>query len=146
MANAAGIRFRVVMPRDDITGLSENLLDAVRDEAQENIRIGQGLVVDEVRKTLGRISAQPAAPGESPRKLVGELQESWVPGPARWRNKDQTIMQGAVQSKHPAAGALEYGAQDHGIHPHPYYRPTIARISRDLEGVLIHGDAWWRMS
>lgn len=137
------IRFRVVANRDDVTGMDEDLLDALRDEAQENIIIGQGLVVDEVRKTLGRVSATPAAAGEAPRRLGGELQGSWKPGRKGWANKDQTVMRGAIESKHPGAAALEYGAPEVGIQAHPYYRPTVARISRDLEGVLTHGDAWW---
>lgn len=144
MANAQGIRFRVVAHRDDLKGLSEDLLDAVRDEAYENIQIGQSLVVDQARVTLGRVSPVAAAPGEPPRKIGGELQASVKPGRFGWRNRDKTIMQGAIESKHPAAGPLEFGSPRQGIEPHPWYRATIARIGTDLEGVLLMGDAWWR--
>lgn len=138
------MRVRVVADRDDISGLSENLLDALRDEAQVNIRIGQFLVVDQVRVTLGRRAAEPAAPGEPPRKVEGELQESVKPGSVRWANRAQTRIRAEIKSNHPAANALEFGRADLGIAPHPWYRPTIRRIERDLEGVLLHGDDWWK--
>lgn len=141
MANAQRIRFRVVAHRDDISGLGEDVLDAIRDEAYENIQIGQALVVDQVRVTLDRQASEPAGPGEPPRKIGGGLQQSWKTGRFGWRNRVKTIMQGAVESNHPAAGALEYGSPRQGIDPHPYYRPTIARIASDLEGVLLNGDA-----
>lgn len=138
-----GVRFRVVAKRDDISGLSENMLDALRDEAWENIQIGQALVADAWRSTLGRVSPQPAGPGEPPRRVGGELQASVKTGRKGWANKAQTIMRGAVESNHPGAGALEFGAPRSGIQAHPHYRPTIARIARDLEGVLLNGDAHW---
>lgn len=138
-----GVVVRVVGHTDDVRGLGEDLLDALRDEAQENIQIGQALVVDEVRRALGRTSPEPSAPGEAPRKVKGELQGSFKPGRKGWANKAQTIMRGAVESHDPAAGPLEYGAPASGIAAHPYFRPTIARIRRDLEGVLAQGDAYW---
>lgn len=137
------MRVRVVGARSDIAGLGENLLDALRDEAWENIQIGQALVADEWRRTLGRVAAEPAQPGEPPRKVGGDLQASVKPGRKGWANRAKTIMRGAIESKHPAAGALEYGAPRLGIQPHPHYRPTIARIRTDLEGVLALGDAHW---
>lgn len=137
------LHFYVVMKHDDVAGLGENLLDAVRDEAWENIQIGQALVADEWRRTLGRVSPQPAAPGEPPRKISGELQGSVTVGRKGWANKAQTVMRGAIEARHPAAGPLEYGAPRQGIQAHPHYRPTIARIERDLEGVLADGDAYW---
>lgn len=137
------LHFHVVMPHDDVTGLGEDVLDALRDEAWENIQIGQALVADEWRRTLGRVAAQPAAPGEPPRKVSGDLQKSVQTGRKGWANKAQTVMRGAIEARHPGAGALEYGAPRLGIEPHPHYRPTIARIERELEGVLTQGDAHW---
>lgn len=136
-------RFRVVADRDDITGLDEDLLDALRDEAQENIIIGQALVVDEWRKTLGRVRPEPSPAGEPPRFVGGELQASTKPGRKGWSNALKTIMRGAVESTHPGAGALEYGSPAQGIAAHPHYRPTINRIAKDLAGVLAEGDAHW---
>lgn len=140
---ARGVVVRVVAHRDDVSGLGENLLDALRDEAWENIQIAQGLLADEWRRTLGSASSEPAAPGQPPHLVTGELQRSVKPGRKGWANVAQTVMRGAVESKHPGARALEYGDARFGIRPHPHFRPTVARIRRDLEGVLWQGDAYW---
>lgn len=140
---ARGVSVRVVGQTADVSRLSEDMLDALRDEAQENIIIGQALVVDAWRKTLGNASAGPAAPGEAPRRVSGDLQKSVKPGRKGWANVAKTVMRGAVESNHPGAGRLEYGDPAAGIAAHPHYRPTVARIRTDLEGVLAEGDAHW---
>lgn len=134
---------RVVGKTDDVRGLGEDLLDGLRDEAWENIQIGQGMLADAIRDALSHPSSDPAAPGEPPRKVKGGLQKSWKPGRFGWANAAQTIMRGAVESYDPAAGPLEYGSPAQGIAAHPYVRPTVARIARDLAGVLTQGDAYW---
>lgn len=134
---ASGYIFRVTAP-DDVRGLAEELLDEVRATAMQNMQRAQDRVVAEVKRTLGRSADRPARPGEPPRQVSGDLAVSWKRGRRSWRQK-KTVLRGAVESKHPAAGALEFGAlRTMGIRPHPYYRPALAKIADEV-GELMAG-------
>lgn len=133
----SGYSFRVTAPRESIEGLAEELLAEIRATAMQNMQRAQDVVVAEVRRTLGREAARPARPNQPPRQITGELDRSWKRGRRSWR-KRKTELRGAVESKHPAAAALEFGAfKSMGIRPHPYYRPALARVADEVGEIMV---------
>jgi hypothetical protein len=117
----------------DVDGLSEELLDGLRAAATEVMPRMQETVVAGVRETLGRVLTGPAGAGEPPRKVEGDLQRSVEAGVVAW-TLDRLRLRGSIMVMHPSGGRLEFGGL--GIHPHPYYRPTIARLAPDLDRMV----------
>lgn len=140
----SGWSFRVVSEHDDFASFTEEMLEDMRAGAVERMERAKAFVVSEVKRTLDRIypmptigalKFRPAPPGAPPGKIEGELQESWKTGSTTWK-KNKTILTGRVRSRHPAAGALEWGSPKQGIPAHPYYRPTLIRIEEELGAIL----------
>ena len=135
----SGWSYRVVRDFDDVERLGDEWLVAERKAANEKMKLAQRLVRDEVRKTLGRMLSRPSRANEPPRAITQALMKSWKLGSRRW-NRDKSMLVGKVQSAHPAAGPLEFGAvRSLGFGPRPYYRITLARIA-DRLGDLLEGD------
>jgi hypothetical protein len=135
----SGWSFRVVRDFEDVERLSDHWLEAERKSAVEKMKLAQRLIRGEVRKTLGRMLARPSRANEPPRAITKSLLKSWRLGSRRW-NRDKSMLTGKVESPHPAAGALEFGAvKSLGFGPRPYYRITLARIADQL-GDLLEGD------
>lgn len=149
----SGWSFMVGAEYDDLANFTENELADMRKGAMERMARTQNLLVAAVRKTLGRVlmhqtqrfswmsgRSRHARPGEPPGKITGDLQRSWVRGTRRW-SFNMTVLTGWVQSSHPAAGLFEFigaaGTARLGIHPHPYYRPTLAREQDNLHNTLL---------
>lgn len=133
----SGYIFRVSAPRESIVGLAEELLNEIRAEAMGNMQRAQDVVVAEVKNTLSREAAKPARPNEPPRQISGDLARSWKRGRRSWRKK-KTELRGSIESKHPAAAPLEFGAfRSMGIRPHPYYRPSLAKVADEVGEIMV---------
>jgi hypothetical protein len=112
-------------------------------------------VVAEVKKTLDRVAGrEPSRPGDPPARVTGKLRDSWKVGRTRWE-RGRTIYTGYYESRHPAAGRLEFGDDPTGkgyvlhlsrrakrevkggIAARPYIRPTLARIADKVDEILL---------
>lgn len=155
--NVSGWAFIVGAEEDDIARFEKEEWEAMRRDAVGRMQRALDFYVTEVRRTLGRVllvqaarfswltgRMRSSAPGEPPAKITGELMRSWVRGMIRW-SRDRTILTGRIQSEHPAAGRLEFGDDPHGtkglgeggVQPHPYIRPTLARIADRLHDLVL---------
>lgn len=153
----------IVGSEDDFSTFTEDMLREMRAGAVQRMNRALDFYVAEIRKTLGRVSRRQtrnfawesgrsvaAGAGEPPHRITGDLQRSWVRGTVRW-SMLRTVLTGSVESRHPAAGLFEFitakGALKPnrrgriiGIRPHPYIRPTLARIADRLEAILVGAD------
>lgn len=154
-------------PNDALERLDVDWMEEERAAAPARMLAALRVYVAEVRKTLDRVATRQtrfswvtqgsAAPGDPPGRITGELRDSWKVGRRSW-TRDRTVYTGRIESTHPAAGRLEWGDDPtnkgfvlhlsrrfkrevkEGIKPHPYIRPTLARIADRLERILTGGE------
>lgn len=151
----------LTMLRDptEMEGFTEEILDVWRMEAERDMPRAQNHIVAAIKRKLSRVypvivqalsiftsasgterrrkttKHQPAPSGAAPGKITGELADSWRTKKPTW-SKNKTVYTGRYFSKHPAAGALEFGSPKQGIPSHPYQRPTVAREADKLDEIL----------
>lgn len=140
---------------DDIARFEQEELAAMRDPIPERMKRALEFVVAEIKKTLDRsVGRGASAPGDPPARITGRLRDSWKAGRGRW-TQNRTVYTGTYESRHPAAGRLEFGDDPTGkgfvlhlsrrakrevkggIAARPYVRPTLERIADKIDRILL---------
>lgn len=152
--NVSGWAIVIGAEEDDIARFEREELAGIREPLPERALTMARFVVSEVKKTLGRAASGPSRPGDPPRLLTGKVRDSWKVGRGRW-SQNRTVYTIAYESRHPAAGRLEYGddpsgrgfvlhlsrrfkrAIQRGLEARPYIRPTLARIADALDRLFL---------
>lgn len=127
-----GAEGRMVRALDHIVGAIKRTLSK-----QYPVVVAQGTTFATASGTLRKRKGtrrQPAPPGAPPGKVSGDLADSWKRRKPTW-SKAKTVLTGRYFSKHPAAGALEFGDPDR-MPSRPYQRPTLVRETPVLDKIL----------
>ena len=106
----------------------------VRDRVKEKLNRGQP-----TRTTPGGsiIGLDPSLPGEPPKKITSQLQNSIRQGVSSTTN---TVV-GLIGSDLKKAAPLELGNRDGTLKPRPYLRPTLMEQRRKILRILAKGIA-----
>lgn len=122
----------------DTRGLADSLLDEIRPAAEAAVLHGADMLVDEAVAILRAPRSSPAAAGEPPAMITGELADSIERIPVSW--PFPFVVESGAKSDLPQAGRLEFGGSDktgRRIAPHPFLRTAgeraRARIYREME-------------
>ena len=130
-----------IVVHGDKLDLADELAEQYVDEALEVIGDAGTLAFNEVQHQLARRIGSPrtrtAAPeGQPPELDTGELRESYSRIPPRVKG---AVATSGVQSNHPGAARVEYGATDErGIRtlPHPAVRIAFTNIEPAVDELI----------
>jgi len=126
----SGWIFRVTAVQDDVELAIDEMVEEIRGVAEVNMIEAQKYALLEVQKTLGFVNNRPrrkrkkkgqaremtiSAENQPPEYQSGKLQKSWKARKPKWmrdrkRKDNPLVLRGELYSRHPAAGALEFGA------------------------------------
>lgn len=127
-----GSAFKVVVRSEgSLDGIANQVWDEMVPRAKMAVNAGADMVLDHMDQLLSRPS--PAAPGEPPGELLGELRASLRKLPLRvlrWS------VRSGIETRHPGANRLEFGKTDskgRKTFPHPYVRPTFQALKGRLD-------------
>jgi hypothetical protein len=154
----------LTMLRDptEMEGFTEEILDVWRADAERVMPRAQDHIVGAIKRMLSKvypviaqagsmfssasgterrrknIKRQPAPSGAPPGHITEGpegLRDSWKTKKPTW-SKNKTVYTGRYFSRHPAAGALEFGSPKQGIASHPYQRIALQREGPRLDEIL----------
>ena len=123
----------------------KRFMKTVGDEIEQNMRVATVFVRDKVKRKLNRgqptrtllsgsiIGLDPSLPGESPKKITSQLQNSIRTKVIR--GKDRII--GLVGTNLKKGRWLEFGTSK--MKPRPYLRPTLSENKRKIGRVVARG-------
>lgn len=141
----SGWSLSVIADEAEFADFTEDMLAEMRVGAEARMRRALEYVVREVQWTLSKVypakgasgeERQPAPPGAPPGLILDELRSSWKAGRISW-GKKMTVLTGRYFSRHPGAGALEWGSPAQKIPSHPYVRPTLVREADAITDILM---------
>lgn len=125
----------------------KNVVNKTREQVIKNMQTATVFVRDEVKKKLNRgqptritpsggiIGLDPSLPGEPPKKITGQLQNSITTQVVVEGN----TVHGLVGSTLEKAAPLEFGNKDGTLKPRPYLRPTIMENRDKINQILAGG-------
>lgn len=123
----------------DHIDLADELEEEFHLPAREAVREGADILLGDVVRRLRQRhgTRQTVAPaGQPPEEDTGLLSESFSRLPVRITGR---VVSGGIQSSHPGANRLEFGATDvRGVRtfPHPYLRPAMEAVELPITRLL----------
>lgn len=145
----SGASLTVLREGDDFKDFTEEILEEMRAGAEQRMSRALDYTLDRVRYMLSAIYPafgasgsvrQSSPPGAPPGLVLGDLHDSWKKGRINW-SKGRTVLTGRYFSRHPSAGALEWGSPPKkqwpkGLPARPYIRPMLVRFGDRIAAIL----------
>jgi hypothetical protein len=145
----SGATLTVLREGDDLKDFTPEMLADMRVGAEGRMSRALDYTVDRVRWMLSAVYPahgasgtvrQSSPPGAPPGMIEGDLHDSWKKGRITW-GRGKLVLTGRYFSRHPSAGALEWGSPPKpqwpkGLPSRPYIRPMLVRFGDRIAAIL----------